>query len=568
MDIKPVLSLPFKTQPSSSSSSTESISKLSQQSLPKQTKKIKHSSSKNQPHRGACIHHQKSLFSHDESTIKNLITILKSLESSKDQLNLCTQFCLFCGSFSRPKVICLGCAGIFCYTSDHGDSGEDSSSGDLDSSACFLTGHATKSGKCQLGLDLICREFICLICGSLIQPEEPDLKLLTQRIFPLVKQSIGPGCLRPTTSMIFAPRGLRNLGNTCYMNVILQIILRIPELQSYFLSDHHNRLKHKTSLNEELWCCGCELVEILQLHSPSSTQNSKIGFVGNNSTTTTGLDSISPVGFLYSLWINSADGEDFAGYRESDAHECLLACLNQLHSATQVASTAAPSSTLPTLTTSTTSTSEVSGNCQCPIDLLFRCELSSQLVCGHCGITSHKIDPILDLSLEIGHLSHLEILRLEDCLDSFTKSERLKEKCYTCQNCNTASPETTKSLTISRLPHILCIQLKERFEQRGSSGSVKLDRHVKFPLLLNMKPYATTTFSPSEEGEEDTRPGSYYKLTGIVRHQGNVSSGHYQAIVYQDEQYFCFNDENVSILKLTEVLNVEAYILVYSFVLS
>ncbi|POW20283.1 hypothetical protein PSHT_03649 [Puccinia striiformis] len=543
MDIKPVLSLPFKTQPSSSSSSTESISKLSQQSLPKQTKKIKHSSSKNQPHRGACIHHQKSLFSHDESTIKNLITILKSLESSKDQLNLCTQFCLFCGSFSRPKVICLGCAGIFCYTSDHGDSGEDSSSGDLDSSACFLTGHATKSGKCQLGLDLICREFICLICGSLIQPEEPDLKLLTP------------------------PRGLRNLGNTCYMNVILQIILRIPELQSYFLSDHHNRLKHKTSLNEELWCCGCELVEILQLHSPSSTQNSKIGFVGNNSTTTTGLDSISPVGFLYSLWINSADGEDFAGYRESDAHECLLACLNQLHSATQVASTAAPSSTLPTLPTSTTSTSEVSGNCQCPIDLLFRCELSSQLVCGHCGITSHKIDPILDLSLEIGHLSHLEILRLEDCLDSFTKSERLKEKCYTCQNCNTASPETTKSLTISRLPHILCIQLK-RFEQRGSSGSVKLDRHVKFPLLLNMKPYATTTFSPSEEGEEDTRPGSYYKLTGIVRHQGNVSSGHYQAIVYQDEQYFCFNDENVSILKLTEVLNVEAYILVYSFVLS
>jgi len=462
-----------------------------------------------------------------------MMAVLKALETSgATEPNMAT-FCLHCRSGTCPRIVCLGCAGVFCFQNPELPA------------PCFLRGHASKSSKCHLGMDLVCRELFCLVCGAMVMPDDQELQLLSRRLFPAVRRAFAPGCLARTTSTIFPARGFRNLGNTCYMNVVLQILLRIPELQTYLLTDHHNRLKHRPTEDQPYaCCCVCELVDFLQHYSAHALPPA-------SSSPKSPPDSISPIGFLFALWANSADGDEFAGYRESDAHECLLACLNQLHTATQV-----PSG-LPT-------TGEGVVGCQCPIDLLFRCELRSLVVCGSCGEQSETVDPLLDLSLEIAHLAHLPLLRLQDCLDSFTRPERLKEKCYTCSRCLIASPDTTKALAFERLPHILCFQLK-RFEHHGST-SVKLDKHVQFPLLLDMGPFVARGSEPARKTMGDT--GLYYRLTGIVRHQGSVTSGHYQAIVWQDEQWFCFNDETVSLVTLQHLRAIEAYLLVYSFVPS
>lgn len=48
------------------------------------------------------------------------------------------------------------------------------------------------------------------------------------------------------TSSIIGLRGLINLGNTCFMNCILQTLTHIPSLRDYFLGDQHycNHRKH------------------------------------------------------------------------------------------------------------------------------------------------------------------------------------------------------------------------------------------------------------------------------------------------------------------------------------
>ncbi|KAF6365600.1 ubiquitin specific peptidase 45 [Rhinolophus ferrumequinum] len=81
-----------------------------------------------------------------------------------------------------------------------------------------------------------------------------------------------------------------------------------------------------------------------------------------------------------------------------------------------------------------------------------------------------------------------------------------------------------KQLLISAVPAILILHLK-RFHQAGLSLR-KVNRHVDFPLMLDLAPFCSATCKNVSAGEK-----VLYGLYGIVEHSGSMRGGHYTAYV-------------------------------------
>lgn len=64
----------------------------------------------------------------------------------------------------------------------------------------------------------------------------------------------------PSTSICPMPRGLRNMGATCFLNVILQSFLHNPLLRNHFLSDRHNAALCAAGRD----CLACEMDKLFK----------------------------------------------------------------------------------------------------------------------------------------------------------------------------------------------------------------------------------------------------------------------------------------------------------------
>ncbi|XP_050187269.1 ubiquitin carboxyl-terminal hydrolase 16 isoform X1 [Myiozetetes cayanensis] len=195
-----------------------------------------------------------------------------------------------------------------------------------------------------------------------------------------------------------------------------------------------------------------------------------------------------------------------------------------------------------------------------------------------------------DLNPEEGSIHH--------CLYQFTRNEKLTETnkllCDVCTQRHCGPKNNIKSekkyvytnakkqMLISLAPPILTLHLK-RFQHAGFNLQ-KVNRHIKFPEVIDLAPFCTAKCKNVAEGNTKV----LYSLYGVVEHSGTMRSGHYTAYVKMRTtnnhlsdlvlrgqspqaletepvkgQWFHISDTHVQAVSVSKVLSSQAYLLFY-----
>jgi len=267
---------------------------------------------------------------------------------------------------------------------------------------------------------------------------------------------------------------------------------------------------------------------------------------------------------LASFWLSKRKAyEELASNKEQDAHEFFQFLTEELH---EINGGGRPS-LLEDSPVAKRSKTGNEPNCKCIVHQTFYGKLQSTITCQNCGDVNASIESFLDLSLGLDVLSKKKGLKaptqsalsLQKCLDEeYIRPERCE---YTCHQCGTQ--EAKKQLSIKSLPNVLCIQLK-RFKQNNGLAS-KIDTKVSFPLKLEMFPYTNRARNTSEDAKDrnELARSCTYDLQSVVVHVGNLETGHYVSYSRVGNQWFKFNDHNVTLASKSQVLNEQAFLLFY-----
>ena len=367
-------------------------------------------------------------------------------------------------------------------------------------------------------------------------------------------------------------RGLTNLGNTCFMSCVLQILLHCPPVARFFLGDRHNRFecmarsrereRHRADVDTldgattRHVCLACEM-DLLFSHCFSGTSS-----------------AFSPNSFLHTMWCSS---DRFAGYDQQDAHEFFIAALAAIH--VGLSSLQPDKGMAPQLGEHAAKRAKLAASGSADLQKIFQGAMRSDVICSRCGGKSTKYEDFSDISVDLsseppsaesaGPATRHGKPTLDGCLRSFTRAEQLgsAERCW-CAKCG-ALQDSAKQLSIHRLPHVLCVHLKrfKHSDYRLSSAkptSSKVETFVEFPLnSLDMSPHTAARICGDTTQSTELSAEHLYDLFGIAVHHGTMQNGHYTAFVRHQARWFHCDDTTIAAASMDTVRSCNAYMLFY-----
>lgn len=341
--------------------------------------------------------------------------------------------------------------------------------------------------------------------------------------------------------------GLKNLGNTCYMNATLQCLANTVPLALHFLSG-----KYIADINRESRRgTGGEAANEFKSLVTQMYYNDK---------------SVAPKSFksLMGRLFNV-----YAGYEQQDAHEFLLNLIDKLHEDLNKANhrRGGPGSLPPTDEASLSLNARINRfwlmhmerNLSVISDL-FEGLLASTLTCLSCHKSSSSFEAFSCLSLPIPHGGG-SVCYLQDCLKLFLETEKMSgEAAWDCPSCK-QKRKAEKRMIIAKLPKILIVQFN-RFRCEAAWQSKKLQTYVHFPI----NNFDVNQYVDHSKVETQKRP--LYNLYAFLNHYGTLATGHYIAYCRAGigSSWYMYDDASVTEVVLSESDKKNAYILFYTSV--
>jgi ubiquitin C-terminal hydrolase len=337
--------------------------------------------------------------------------------------------------------------------------------------------------------------------------------------------------------------GLRNLGNTCFMNASLQCLNNIHAFSRFF----------------------SKVVDLEEVKNSEkidfSVMNALVNFFREM---WKGQEQVlSPKEFWDAF---SQACPFFKGAAQHDSQEFLRIFLDKLHE--ELKFEAEP------------------GQFRSIISDTFQSKVQNKLTCTKCGNCTVAEEEYYDLSLSIPSSEEIEsykayssevmnpqerishysekhtlwnkiqqvftenknIVSIYDCLLSFCLPEELKQHFY-CDRCGEKTPSRREAKLI-KAPNTLMVVIKRfKFHKAG----VKISTYVQFPMTIDLRYFLLRNTS------------CQYQLTGLIQHIGGMNGGHYIACCknYKTNSWYEFDDSRTRKISEQQLLEREAYILFY-----
>jgi ubiquitin C-terminal hydrolase len=290
--------------------------------------------------------------------------------------------------------------------------------------------------------------------------------------------------------------GLRNFGNVCFMNAVLQCLSFTPRIEEAIQGSINEAAKTEGELVRAVR----ELLVDMRQGRYATLSVTKVKEV---------ISTVAP---------------QFRDYTQHDAQEFLRVLLDALHEELNRGSKAVKAPKLSRTLENPQKLDDLASiwwqenlrRDSSGLTDLFQGQLMHILTCGNCHNSTYTFEVFLDLSLPIpvterSRYSNV-VCSLQQCFEEFTSEKEIEGvKCKRC------GPQVCKGkMLVHRFPKVLVLHLKRFTMEIDSDGKIKAP--VTCPASqLDLSKYTLRVPSPR------------YDLYAIAHHIGDIDYGHYYA---------------------------------------